>query len=141
MKKKRMFTTVLILITFVIALSLALSSVMISKKPNLSIDQDWTNPIHQIDEYHLEWPMINEDVLAESIVSSKGDFDMVIFESLFESEFEKGCNEIGFSYFEFEYIINNKTMNVMASSNLRIYNDKLISNPTHVYSYQIKVNK
>ncbi len=140
MRKKRIFTTVLILMTFVIALFLTLGS-MVKDTIEISGNQEWDRPIYNIETYSLEWPKIDTDKLSRSIVSTDGDFNQVKFENIFESEFEIMCNELPFEDYTFEYAMEDDVINVMVDSHSRYYGDDLITNPTHVYSYQLKTNE
>lgn len=145
MKKKRTFTTVLILVTFVVALFLTLGSFVTHNAevtPPPQTYQDWEKPIYNLgDKYYLNWPDVDTDVLSKSIVSYDGDLDSEKFEDLFIQEFEKDESIINLNDCDVEVNKVDDTVDIVIDSNLRMYDSKLIANPEHKYSYHLKVNE
>ncbi len=142
MKKKRLFTTVLILMTFIVALFLSLgaltkNTIDITKDP----DVEWNHPIYELGEgVSIVWPKIDTDDLSKSIVSYEGDVDKDKFETIFLREFEEGIYEIPYEEYDFEFEYYDNKVNVNVDSNNRMIDGELIKNPTHTYTYQLKTN-
>lgn len=142
MRRKRLFTTVLILTTFIIALFLALGT-LTRKTIDISKDpyQEWDKPIYALEqEETLTWPTIDTDKLSRAFTSYEGNFDRSEFETIFINEFRDGFEYGNSENLDFAFSYDGENINVIVDSNIRMIGSSLVSNPTHEYSYHLKTN-
>lgn len=139
MRKKRLFTTILILMTFIVALFLALgtltkNTIEISKDPY----QEWEVPTYTLGpKENISWPTVDTDQLARAFIGYNGEFDSEKFEAIFIGEFE---SEFEYENCTYEFIYNDDNVSVLVDSKVRMIGDSMVKNPTHTYSYHLKTN-
>ncbi len=146
MRRKNIFMTILVLATFVLSLTLAIGTYIAKgsitgDKGNEIVYEDIENPLMDIGSTSMYWPTISTDRLADSIVSMDGDIDQNIFEEKFEEDFYYKQSIIDDDKFTFEYELIDDRMEVTVDSNIRMYNNSIISNPTHTYTYVLNIDE
>lgn len=138
MKKKRIFTTWLVILTFIAALILTLinSLILMKEKGNLDNEIDWAFPIIEVDSKVLDWPIISTEKLSKSIIDYNGKLDLDLFKEIFLEEFFNFNFSFDESWITFDYKILDNEIEIIADSNLSIINGNFIKNPTKIYRYK-----
>lgn len=139
MKSKKL--RILILITFFIALILSITGYYFKTTKEIENNYEQIQiPMHKLEQYEIKWPKISTNKLSKSIIDYEGNINMEKFKEIFETEFNSMIKDIDSDWFTFEYVIIDDELRILVDSNLRMYNESYITNPTHIYSYKLKIN-
>lgn len=143
MKTKKRFTSVLVVVTFIVALILTFSSAFLNMQRNEVIDNtiEWANPIYDVKYKEISWPTISTDELSKSVIGYNGKVDLEKFQEIFEEQFYSQDLGVDEEWITLDYSEDDGIITVNASSTKTMYNNTFITNPTHTYSYELIVNE
>ncbi len=143
MKTKKRFTSVLVVVTFIVALILTFSSAFLNMQRNEVIDNtiEWVNPIYDVKYKEISWPTISTDELSKSVIGYDGKVDLEKFQEIFEEQFYSQDLGVDEEWITLDFSEDDGIITVNASSTKTMYNNAFITNPTHTYSYELIVNE
>ncbi len=144
MRRKNIFTTLLVIGTFILSLFLAIATYMLRGEVidgNNIVYEEIENPLMNLGTTTIFWPTVSTDELAKSITSTDGEFDQGIFEDKFEENFKYKQSIIDDDWYTFDYEVKDDKMNVHVDAHVSMYNNSIITNSEHTYTYVLNTNE